>query len=160
MNIRMNIHRATLDDLATAQSLLHEYYAAVDVQKRDTPRELRDYITATGAGFWIVQVDGISAGCIALRPLPGLLHAAECKRLYVRPSYRGLGLAAALLNALETHAKLSGYDWLYLDSTDDLKAAVCLYLQRGYAPCERYNSNPQATIFLRKYLLSTATTHT
>jgi hypothetical protein len=31
-----------------------------------------------------------------------------------------------------------------------LKIAVALYKKRGYVPCDRYNDNPQATLFLRK----------
>ena len=148
----MNIHRATLDDLAIAHALVHEYYGAIGVQKRDTPRELVDYIVGKGAGFWIAFVDAAPAGCVALRPLLTHARAAECKRLYVRPPFRGRGLASALLDALEEHATYRGFEWLYLDSTDDLRAAIRLYTQRGYAPCDRYNSNPQATIFLRKRL--------
>ena len=43
-----------------------------------------------------------------------------------------------------------GLEWVYLDSYDDLKAAIAVYEKRGYARCERYNENPQATVFMRK----------
>ena len=149
----MNIHRATPEDLTTAETLVHEYYAAVQVQKRDTPEEIVQYVTAADAGFWIASIDGIPAGCVALRPLPAVVHAAECKRLYVRPQFRRHGLASALLHALEAHATASGYRWVYLDSKDDLRDAVQLYTQCGYTFCDRYNNNPQATIFMRKQLV-------
>jgi hypothetical protein len=57
-----------------------------------------------------------------------------------------------LLVALEQYAQASGYEWLYLDSKDDLKAALRFYDRHGYEPCERYNRNQQATVFLRKAL--------
>jgi GNAT superfamily N-acetyltransferase len=63
---------------------------------------------------------------------------------------RGEGLAGALLDEQEAFARSRGLQWIYLDSYDDLKAAIALYRKRGYLPCERYNDNPQATLFLRK----------
>ncbi len=148
----MQIRRANLDDLAAAQLLLQEYYEAIGVLKRDTPEELIASLSAPDAGFWIASVDGSAAGCVALRPLPHLMAAGECKRLYVRPPLRGVGVAIALLDTLESGAFASGYHWLYLDSNDNLQAALGLYRKRGYLSCERYNDNPQATQFLRKDL--------
>ena len=72
--------------------------------------------------------------------------------MYVRSGFRGRGAALALLVALEQYAEASGYQWLYLDSKDDLKDAIRFYHRHGYEPCERYNRNTQATIFLRKPL--------
>jgi len=84
-----------------------------------------------------------------LGPIP---LAGECKRLYVRPKARGRRIADKLLDALEDFARSNGLRWIYLDTYDDLKAAIALYRKRGYVPCERYNDNPQATVFLRKSL--------
>jgi GNAT superfamily N-acetyltransferase len=92
------------------------------------------------------------AGCVMLRPLPQVPLAAEVKRLYVRPAHRGLGLAHALMQVAEDHARSEGLQWLYLDTKDDLHAAIHFYLSTGYTHCPRYNDNPQATIFLRKHL--------
>jgi GNAT superfamily N-acetyltransferase len=55
-----------------------------------------------------------------------------------------------MLDALEAFARQRGFAWIYLDSFAALKIAVRLYRKRGYVRCERYNDNPQATIFLRK----------
>ena len=56
------------------------------------------------------------------------------------------------MQAAEEHARREGTQWLYLDTKDDLHAAIRFYLSTGYQPCPRYNDNPQATIFLRKQL--------
>jgi hypothetical protein len=53
---------------------------------------------------------------------------------------------------MEAHALVAGAEWVYLDSKDDLEAALRVYVRRGYQACARYNENPQATIFLRKEL--------
>ena len=75
------------------------------------------------------------------------------KRLYVRPAQRGSGIAARLMDALETFAFGRGFRAVYLDTFDDLADAVRFYERRGYERIARYNDNPQATIFMRKTLV-------
>ena len=148
----MKIIRASIDSTSDARLLLSEYYDAVGVTKRDTPEEITAYLSGGASSLWIAYVEDIPAGCVVLRPLPAVALATECKRLYVRPEFRGKGVAEALLNAMEEHAASHSSEWVYLDSKDDLKGALRLYMARGYQACERYNDNPQATVFLRKAL--------
>lgn len=144
--------RALTAQLADALQLLHEYFEAVDVVVRDTPDQVRNCLGHAGCGFWIVYVGEVPAGCVVLRPLVTLAGAVECKRLYVRPAFRGRGLADRLLDTMELHALSLGSRWIYLDSKDDLHEALRIYKKRGYDPCDRYNENPQATVFLRREL--------
>jgi GNAT superfamily N-acetyltransferase len=150
----MKIIRATPSHSVEAELLLNEYYEAVGVVKRDTPAAIADYLSDEASGLWIAYVDDFPAGCVVLRPLPTIDAATECKRLYVRPQFRGRGIADALLDVMEEFALEKAADWVYLDSKDDLKDALRIYVRRGYQPCERYNDNPQATVFLRKRLHS------
>ncbi len=141
----------TLTDDAFA--LLNEYYNAIDVVVRDTREDIQHILDDPSAGVWLAMQAERSVGCVVLRQLPAIPHAGECKRLYVRPEARGLGLADALMDALESFGIASGLQWIYLDSKDDLHAAIALYRRRGYVDCARYNDNPQATVFLRKRLI-------
>ncbi len=104
--------------------------------------------------MWLASLGDQVVGCVVLRRLPSVPLAAECKRLYVKPAARGKRIATMLLDAQEEYAREQGLDWIYLDSYDDLKAAIALYEQRGYVRCDRYNDNPQATLFMRKRLNS------
>jgi DNA-binding MarR family transcriptional regulator/GNAT superfamily N-acetyltransferase len=133
-----------------ASQLLEEYYDAVGVVQRDTPEAIQKIIGDASSGMWIAYLREKAVGCVVLRRLPSIPFAGECKRLYVQSEARGNGLADALLDAQEAFARSKGLQWIYLDSYDDLKAALALYRKRGYLPCERYNDNPQATVFLRK----------
>jgi GNAT superfamily N-acetyltransferase len=144
------VRRAELADLDTAWAIVSEYYEAVGVQVREDPQSFRRQFFEKGSGVWLASLDSAVVGCIALRPLDGA--KGEVKRLYVQPAHRGLGIAGLLLDALHTYAQAAGYQWLYLDSKDDLKAARAFYEKRGYSTCARYNDNPQATIFMRKPL--------
>lgn len=148
----MVLVRASMSDVSDAQLLLSEYYETVGVTKRDTPEEVAGFLTDAASGLWIAYVEEIPAGCVVLRPLLSPGRASECKRLYVRPAFRGKGLADALLNSMEEFAAEISSEWVYLDSKDDLRDALRIYIRRGYRVCERYNDNPQATIFLRKEL--------
>ncbi|MFC6646077.1 GNAT family N-acetyltransferase [Granulicella cerasi] len=135
-----------------AFALLNEYYEAIQVVVRDTRTSLDALLADERSAVWLARVDGAAVGCVVLRPLPALGNACECKRLYVRGAARGMRVATLLMDALETFARAAGYSAVYLDSKDDLKPAIALYESRGYEPCERYNDNPQATVFLRKSL--------
>lgn len=147
----LRIHRATLAEADQAYGLVEEYFAAARVVVReDRTRFERDYF-GPNVGFWLATPDSRLAGCIALRELR--FRAAvlgEIKRMYVRPAYRGQGIAGALLGTLESYAVRCGYRELVLDTTDEMTSAVRLYEKHGYRPCSRYNENPQATIFMRK----------
>jgi GNAT superfamily N-acetyltransferase len=154
----MNVLRASLAQDSDAQALLHEYYEAVDVVKRDSDEEIRAYLSDREAGLWIAYVEEEPVGCVVLRPLPSVALSGECKRLYVRPSFRGQGIADALLDAMEGYAREMGWAWVYLDSKDDLREALRIYVRRGYVECDRYNDNPQATVFLRKELKGSSET--
>jgi len=135
-----------------AVEILEEYYEAVNVVKRDPPDALRSMLAEPSSAMWLARLDDEVVGCVVLRNLPSVPNAGECKRLYVRPSARGRRVATLLLDALEVHAHKLKLDWIYLDTHDGLKAAIALYEQRGYQRCDRYNDNPQATLFMRKRL--------
>jgi DNA-binding MarR family transcriptional regulator/GNAT superfamily N-acetyltransferase len=132
--------------------LLQEYYEAVHVVQRDAPGAIQKIIDDSRSGVWLAYKGEHAVGCVVLRSLASIPLAAECKRLYVQPAARGLGIADKLMDGLENFARDMGLRWIYLDSHDGLKAAVALYSKRGYARCKRYNDNPQATVFLRKNL--------
>lgn len=148
----VRIHRATLKELDPAYAIVSEYYEAVSVLVRDDRAAFEREYFADGAGLWLATVNRQIVGCIGLHRLPYLMDSGEIKRLYVRREYRGQGIAEALLQALEAYAMEHGYATLYLDSKKDLMPAIRFYRRHGYSPCERYNENPQATIFMRKEL--------
>ena len=140
-----------------AQELLAEYLDAVGVTRRDSAQTIEQIIRHTSSGMWIAYSGEKAVGCVMLKPLETQPDSGECKRLYVRPHARGRGIAEALLATMERHARTAGCQWIYLDSKEDLRAALCLYKKRGYKPCARYNENPQATVFLRKTLQEAGT---
>jgi ribosomal protein S18 acetylase RimI-like enzyme len=102
--------------------------------------------------MWLAFLADEVVGCVVLRKLDSIPRSAECKRLYVRPSARGNRIADRLLDEQEAFARAQGIESIYLDTYDDLKTAIALYEKRGYTRCDRYNDNPQATLFMRKHI--------
>ena len=86
------------------------------------------------------------AGCCALRPLDRVDHvnAAEMKRLYVRPGFRGLGLGRQLAEAVLDAARNAGYSCVLLDTLDDIESARALYEDLGFMEVPPYYHNPVA----------------
>ena len=151
----LEIQRATPREIDIAYEIVQEYYAAMNVVARDTRDEFARLYFADGAGIWLARLGKTVIGCIALRAMrqfAGNCESGEVKRLYVQPAYRGWGIAAALHDVLQTYAIHFGYRWLYLDTADNMTAAIRFYETHGCERCARYNDNPQATIFMRKEL--------
>jgi ribosomal protein S18 acetylase RimI-like enzyme len=145
------VRRAGLADEGAAWDVVDEYNRSIGVVVTDDAASFRAYLVGPGA-LWLAY-DGDVVGCVALRPLQSAgPHAAEVKRLYVRPTHRGGGVARALMDALEADARERGFTELYLDTKDDLLEAIRFYERRGYERVPRYNDNPQATIFMRRVL--------
>ncbi len=147
-----SVRRATAADLAEVSALLDRYYTEWEIWQRDEGAKVLTDLQHPRLGFLLAEVDAAPAGCVLLRSLANIDSAAECKRLFVAPEYRGRRLAALLMDAAEAQARDAGCAWMYLDSKPEFAAALALYRRRGYQECPRYNDNAQATVFLRKPL--------
>ena len=141
----------TVDDLAAAAALFREYAVSLnfDLCFQDFEGEIvnlpGDYAAPRGA-LLLAKVDGALAGCCALRPLDSsdYANAAEMKRLYVRPAYRGLGMGRQLVEAILDEARIEGYDSVLLDTLDEMEIARAMYEELGFKEIPPYYHNPLA----------------
>jgi putative acetyltransferase len=88
------------------------------------------------ARFYVVEHDGIVAGCGGFAPLAGLPDSAatcELRKMYFRPALRGRGAGARLLEQLLAEMVEVGYRRCYLETTTQMEAARALYLRFGFA---------------------------
>ena len=98
--------------------------------------------------LYIVFCGGIPAGCIGMRKLDG--ESCELKRLYVKPAFRGNGIAGKLVDRILTEAKEIGYRFVYLDTFPFLTTAIAMYKRRGFYEIPCYNDCPiEATVYMR-----------
>ena len=136
-----SIRQARLGDLPTTFALVEEYFEEIDVVVRDRKEQFAAYIQGGDDGVWLAFAGQQPVGCIVLHRLDSEAKIGEIKRLYVRASHRRQGLADRLLRALEQNAIQRSYEWLYLDTKDDLDPAIRFYQRRGYKRCGRYNND-------------------
>jgi putative acetyltransferase len=146
------IQKVSARNSGDALELIEEYYEEIGVIARDSRESVMQYVADPRSAIWVAYTGPRPVGCILYRPLTDPANSGEMKRLYVRAAHRSKGIASRLLLALEEFSQAQKADWIYLDTKDDLKSAIVFYERHGYARCERYNDNPQATIFMRKRL--------
>jgi putative acetyltransferase len=87
-------------------------------------------LLAEGVHFFVVRVEGAAAGCGAVKLFA--TEYAEIKRMYVRPQFRGLGLAKAMLAHLEEYSRAQGIRVFRLETGIDQPEAIGLYERLGY----------------------------
>ena len=141
----------TAEDLAATSGVFREYAVSLgfDLCFQDFEGEIAnlpgDYAQPRGA-LLLAKVNDAIAGCCALRPLDSsdYVNAAEMKRLYVRPAFRGLGLGRQLAEAVLDAALMAGYDSVLLDTLDDMEIARAMYEELGFKEIPPYYHNPLA----------------
>jgi len=89
-----------------------------------------DKLLAEGVAFFVIRHDGAPAGCGGVKLFDR--EYAELKRMYVRPAFRGLGLAARMLEHLTRHAMDRGIALLRLETGIHQHAAIGLYERTGF----------------------------
>lgn len=104
-----------------------------------------------GGRLYLVKAGGQAAGCIAMKRLDET--RCEMKRLYIRPAFRGRGIARRLVERLLDDAKADGYEAMLLDTFPFLGQAIRLYRDLGFYEIPCYNNSPMGTtIYMRKDL--------
>lgn len=131
-------------------SINPEFHLYLEIQHYDDEKENPSlkYALPDGRLYLDISDDGIARGCIALRKLSD--GKGEVKRLYVRPEYRGNGIATALVERIIEDARNIGYKELYLDTLPELESAVRLYKSFGFEETGQYYDSPvDKTIFMK-----------
>jgi len=152
----------TVEAVRTATDDLRDLIAELDqTLAQDYAPEQRhglplDAILQPHVRFFVARLDGNAVGCggVALFATFG-----EVKRMYVRESARGRGIARALLSRIETETRKGGLDVLRLETGDRQLDATRLYERAGFIHCDAFGDyasmTPQAlatSIFFEKRL--------
>jgi ribosomal protein S18 acetylase RimI-like enzyme len=111
-----------------------------------------------GGSLLLAEIDGLLAGCAAVRPLEETI--CELKRVYVRAAYRGAGVGRLLtLTALQTARDL-GYRRVRLDTLPEMQPAQRLYESLGFYDIPAYYSGAiPGKRFMEAVLEPDATSH-
>jgi ribosomal protein S18 acetylase RimI-like enzyme len=108
--------------------------------------------------FFVIRCDGEAAGCAGVQFFEeeGLAYG-EVKRMYIRPSFRGLGLAKLALKQLEETAAARGVEILRLETGIHQTEAVGLYERYGFkriGPFGDYWDDPLSLYFEKRVPLT------
>ncbi len=96
----------------------------------------------------IATCAGIPAGTAAFRDIGG--GSCEMKRLYVRPHFRGAGIARSLIAKLVGEARSAGYGVICCDTLPAMTEALRLYRAFDFVETAPYSSKPTpGAIYLR-----------
>ena len=144
------------DELPRARELASEYAewalarAAAEYGVAPTGERLRRQVSSglealleTRGRLYLAEVVGELAGLVGLKPLPE--EAGEVKHLYVRPHFRGLGIARVLLHELVSEAEALGYRCLRLETTSFMAEAQALYRSLGFVETSAYEGGEFAS---------------
>jgi len=134
------------ENIEAARSLFREYetWLGMSLCFQDFERELRElpgkYAPPDGR-LYIVTIDAIPSGCIALRKFDN--DICEMKRLYLNENTRGRGIGKDLIQMLIADARNIGYKQMRLDTyPPKMGKAVKLYESHGFRPIPKYYDNP------------------
>ena len=101
--------------------------------------------------FFVTRQDGIPAGCGGIQFYGD--EYGEIKRMFVRPQFRGLGLARIMLQHLEDYSRGQDIHMLRLETGIHQKEAIRLYENWGFQyipPFGEYVEDPLSCFFEKR----------
>ena len=137
-------------DSPDARLLIGELEAHLDPYYPKTSRHgySVEKLIQQGVAFFVTRQDDIPAGCGGVQFFGN--EYGEIKRMFVRPQFRGLGLARLMLEHLETYTREHNVRVLRLETGIHQTAAVRLYEKAGFqeiSPFGEYVEDPLSRFF-------------
>ena len=139
-------------DTAAARDLIAELEA--ELTPLYPPESRHGYsvekLLLENVAFFLVRESGAPAGCGGIQLMDGAY--GELKRMYVRPPYRGTGLAKLMLQHLADYAQGRGISVLRLETGIHQRAAIAFYESLGFRripPFGTYQEDPMSRFYER-----------
>ncbi|HEY0512950.1 MAG TPA: GNAT family N-acetyltransferase [Thermoanaerobaculia bacterium] len=108
-------------------------------------------LLAEDVAFFLLRTDGTPAGCGGIKWVGS--EYGEIKRMYVRPEFRGSGLAKLMLAHLEAHARAHPVTLLRLETGIHQREAIGLYERSGFyriPPFGPYTDDPLSRCYEKR----------
>lgn len=99
---------------------------------RDLNHIRQTYLEQPNACFWVAEVQGCVVGTVACLPAENVANYMELKRMSVRKSHRGQGIAKALCRIVAEFARERGCRGVVLHTSVVQTDAQKLYEHMGY----------------------------
>ena len=140
-------------DTADAMLLISELEAHLDPLYPKTSRHgySVEKLMQQRVSFFVTRCDGVPAGCGGIELFDS--EYGEIKRMYVRPQFRGLGLAKLMLDHLTAYTQEHNVHLLRLETGIHQKEAITLYERAGFQsipPFGAYKEDPLSRFYEKR----------
>ena len=149
MTTEIVLERPDTDDarmlIAELESHLAPHYPATSRHGYSVEKLIQQ-----GVAFFVARQDEVPVGCGGVQFFEDY---GELKRMFVRPQFRGLGLARLMLNYLEAYAREHSIYVLRLETGIHQKEAMRLYEKMGYRnipPFGEYVNDPLSRFYEKR----------
>jgi GNAT superfamily N-acetyltransferase len=132
------VRRASSNDIPTLVELMREFYAESDypLPEENARRTFAELLADPRlGGVWLLEMDGEPAGHVVLTVCFSMEYGGLrgfVDDLFVRPQFRGRGLAAAGLAALRADAEARGVRALLVEAGPANDVALRVYRRAGF----------------------------
>ena len=98
---------------------------------------LSGFYNHAGRVYYVLTENGTVIGGIGLAIFPGFANCCELQKLYLDDGAKGHGLGYEMIRFIEDKAREMGYKKIYLETHDNLAAAIHIYEKSGYVEIDR-----------------------
>ncbi|OTG88176.1 MarR family transcriptional regulator [Acinetobacter sp. ANC 4558] len=138
--IQLNIRPIELKDNAEIAAVIRQSFIDNQIDHLEgvslndpSLHQLSEVYCTQGSGYWVIEIEGKVKGGVGIAPLLGAGEEyCELQKLYIESSLTGLGIGRKLINLAINKAIEYGYQYCYLESLNELSAAVDLYQSFGF----------------------------
>lgn len=118
---------------AARQSVVYMFNCYIDTSlRKDLDSIGTTYLTGKDSCFWVAESEGRVVGCVACLPAEDASGCLELKRMSVRRSHRGRGIAKALCQTVAEFTRDRGFAAVVLFTSVVQTDAQKLYEHMGY----------------------------
>ncbi|XP_018521745.1 probable N-acetyltransferase camello [Lates calcarifer] len=118
---------------AFRQLVVYMFNKYIDTSlKKDLNSISETYLRQKDSCFWVAEIDGRVVGTVACLPNENVPDCLELKRMSVRRSHRGMGIAKALCRTVVDFTRDKGYASVVLFTSVVQTDAQKLYEHMGY----------------------------
>ena len=115
---------------------------------------LSEYYGKSDRRYYVLENDhGEVIGGIGFAAFAGMKDTAELQKLYLDDSVKGSGLGYEMIAFIENEMWKAGFKVSYLETHDNLQAAIHIYQKCGYTEIDRPSSVIHSTMnrfFIKK----------
>ncbi len=99
---------------------------------------LSEYYKGENRAYYVLESEsGIVIGGIGYEQLAFMADTAELQKLYLEDAARGSGMGYEMIAFIEERMREAGYKRSYLETHDNLQAAIHIYEKSGYREIDR-----------------------